>query len=381
VNTGMNDATTVAGADIRPSFVTPGRTAQDPDDADFGGGTMAPFIFDAWYAIAPSSEVGRALGAIKVLGEPLVYFRAEDGTPVVLDDRCAHRRYSLSKGRLEGDQVQCRYHGFKYGRTGQCLWAPGLPHAKDGAKGLKFGVRAYACAERGPWLWVWMGSPEDADPARIPLPDLQDKPESTICGYKMNPCNYMMIIENLIDLSHVAFLHQAADLEFVAVVPEDAPAPPDGVAWRKIVDSTELALSAALCGGDPKRLVKQTDTTIQFGPSLCFGTVMREPLAGDTEPVAPALMQIAHAITPQDERSTHQFFTLAMSDPFVMDRDEVKHIIQDIVFEQDVEVALDMQATIDNDRRTGRTEFNMAYDRFGLRMRAIIGAMKQREQI
>lgn len=59
---------------------------------------LGPLIKQAWYVIAASANVGHELSSITVLNEALVFFRAEDGTPVVLDDRCAHRRYSLAKG-------------------------------------------------------------------------------------------------------------------------------------------------------------------------------------------------------------------------------------------------------------------------------------------
>lgn len=225
-----------------------------------------------------------------------------------------------------------------------------------------------------------MGNPEEADAAAIPLPEIALIPDAHICGYKMNPANYLMLIENLLDLSHLHFLHDAADLEHVAVLPRETEAPADGVAWMKVIDRTELSLAALICGGDPKRQVRQEDEAIQFGPSLTLGIQRRTPLPGDTEPVKPSLMQIAHALTPLDERNTHQFFVMTMSDPFVIDPAEVLRTIQDVVFEQDVEVVRALQGSVDEDRRPGRVEFSMAYDAYGLKMRRILKVMKEREQ-
>src|SRR5271155_3325257 len=115
---------------------------------------LGPLIHEAWYVIAASDDVGHELSTITVLNQPLVFFRAEDGSPVVLDDRCAHRRYSLAKSHLKGDTIQCAYHGFTYDRTGACIFAPGVTEE------LKFGVRQYPAVERGLWLWVWMGDGE-----------------------------------------------------------------------------------------------------------------------------------------------------------------------------------------------------------------------------
>lgn len=352
--------------------------AVSENSGDSGAGAMAPLIFNAWYVIALSENVGRSLGSVKALGEPLVYFRAEDGQPVVLDDRCAHRRFPLSKSRLIGDTIQCGYHGFTYDKSGQCIWACGVPINGAGDTKLPFGVRAYPCAERGPWLWVWMGRPELADPAKIPLPEMQSG--YSVCGYKMNPANYLMLIENLLDLSHLHFLHQAQDLEYGAMAPSPAPAPADGVAWKKSIEQTEIGpIIGGFCGGDPTHVVRQEDETIQYGPSLTFGIQRRETLPGDDRPAKPALMEIAHALTPMDSRNTHQFFTVVMSDPFVIDASAVLRAFQDVVFEEDVEALRDVQASVDGDVRLGRVEFNMAGDRFAVRMRQILKDLKEQE--
>jgi vanillate O-demethylase monooxygenase subunit len=295
---------------------------------------------------------------------------------VVLDDRCLHRRFPLSKGKLVGDTVACGYHGFTYDKAGQCIWAPGVPLTKDRQAKLPFGVRAYPSAERGPWLWVWMGEPEKADPAQIPLPDL--KPGYPVKGYKLNPANYMMVIENLLDLSHLHFLHAAADLEHAGTVPREAPAPAGAVSWVKVVERTEAGVIAVQQGGDPNQIVRQTDGVTQFGPSLTYGYQKREALPGDPTP-KPALLEICHALTPQDARNTHQFFMVTMSDPFTVPEEAVLHVIEDIVFEQDVQALTDIQAYVDEDNRPGRIEVSMAGDRWGIKMRKILKEMKAKE--
>lgn len=59
-----------------------------------------------------------------ILGEPVCFYEATDGTLVVLDDRCAHRRFPLSRSELDGDVIRCGYHGFGYGKDGRCVAVP-----------------------------------------------------------------------------------------------------------------------------------------------------------------------------------------------------------------------------------------------------------------
>ena len=83
------------------------------------------FLRNYWYVAAYDHEIGRRpLGRI-ILGEPIVFYRLEDGTPVALEDRCAHRHLPLSMGTLVGDVLQCHYHGLRYDNTGTCVRVPG----------------------------------------------------------------------------------------------------------------------------------------------------------------------------------------------------------------------------------------------------------------
>ena len=61
---------------------------------------------------------------IRLLGENYVAFRAEDGRVGFLDERCPHRRASLVLARLDGNCLQCIYHGWKIDVSGCVVDAP-----------------------------------------------------------------------------------------------------------------------------------------------------------------------------------------------------------------------------------------------------------------
>ena len=165
------------------------------------------YLRNAWYVAAWDSEIGREpLGRI-LLGEPVVFYRGIDGKPVGLADRCCHRGLPLSLGRVEGDRIRCGYHGLAFDANGACVEVPGQPRIPPGAT-----VRTYPLVERWRLLWIWMGDPARADASSIPNWWFMNHPDWKLVpgnGAKPLPtkCNYEMVVDNLMDLSHLTFVH------------------------------------------------------------------------------------------------------------------------------------------------------------------------------
>jgi vanillate O-demethylase monooxygenase subunit len=161
------------------------------------------FLRNAWYCAAESGEIGRAPFGRVFLNEPVVLYRKEDGAPVALADQCCHRRAPLHKGRLEGDRIRCGYHGFLYDPTGVCVWVPGQSQPPPEAR-----VRAYPVIERHGWVWIWMGEASRADPDLVPdFHENADSAWASVGAWLPVAADYLLLVDNLLDLSHVAFLH------------------------------------------------------------------------------------------------------------------------------------------------------------------------------
>src|ERR1700730_3775188 len=97
-----------------------------PFSDDAGSARRTPmFLKDSWYVAAFSHEVKAAPRPSKLVGEKVVLYRREDGTPVALEDACPHRKLPLSMGRLKGDQIECGYHGLTFDCGGVCTRVPG----------------------------------------------------------------------------------------------------------------------------------------------------------------------------------------------------------------------------------------------------------------
>ncbi|EQB11420.1 hypothetical protein RLDS_23745 [Sphingobium lactosutens DS20] len=279
--------------------------------AQTAGAQMAsfetPFVFNCWYVAALASELKNELLERMILGRRLVLYRTSDGVPVALDDRCAHRSFPLSKSKLVDDTIVCGYHGFRYDRTGDCVEVPSLTKCP-----ATIGVRAYPMVERGPVVWIWMGAAEEADPSTIPPLSWMESSEWTLnIGYLDLPASYIGLHENLLDLTHIEFLH--ADT-LGAGAPGYSMAP-----YNTEIGEGVFALS---------RTVEPASIPGPFAGPMAFGDITTGGRSIRSEFVTPALHQLvaryydtaepaeqrricfistAHLPTPRDHVSTHYF--------------------------------------------------------------------------
>ena len=163
------------------------------------------FLKNAWYVAGWSKEYGQKLVAQRLLNECVVLYRKQDGTPVALEDACPHRKLPLSKGSLKNDAIECGYHGLTFDGSGKCIAAPTQPEQIP----EKARVRSYPVVDRYRLLWIWMGEPELADSNDILNIENFDNPDwgCTEGGTMEMECNYLWICDNLLDPSHVAWVH------------------------------------------------------------------------------------------------------------------------------------------------------------------------------
>ena len=163
------------------------------------------FIKNAWYVACWSDDVKKGeMFHRKLLDELVVFYRKEDGTAVALQDRCPHRFIPLHLGTVRGDSIECAYHGLTFDCSGKCVKNP---HG-DGKIPAAAKVRSYPVADKHGMVWIWMGR-QEADPARIPDYSVleADAGFATSRGYLHIDANYELMAENLLDLSHITYLH------------------------------------------------------------------------------------------------------------------------------------------------------------------------------
>jgi vanillate O-demethylase monooxygenase subunit len=330
------------------------------------------FLRNGWYVAAQADEIGRTpLGRI-LLNEPVVLFRREDGTAVALEDRCCHRRAPLSKGKVLGDWLQCGYHGFTFDATGACVRIPGQDRVPPSV-----GVKAYPLVEQHGFLWIWMGERAKADPALIPDFHRNRDSDWTAVGSRLPiAANYLLVVENLIDLSHVGFVHAKtigtddtrAELKFereenivrvVRAPTEVATAPHNlkqGMAERSVLAKSITFLPPCHVVID----IRTTEVAPQKASPLSLG------------------ITVLNACTPETEHSTHYFWASARD--YQRDDRNVDALLTKITidaFNEDKAILEAQETYIALD--TSAPTVNVHGDWGGVQARRLVSALIERE--
>ena len=160
------------------------------------------FARNNWYVAAWSNEVQDTPFARTILGTPIVLARI-GGVLAAMEDRCCHRGYPLSLGRITEATLQCGYHGLRFNTEGICVKIPGQDAIPPRAC-----VRTFPVHERNGAIWLWPGDAALADEALIPHYPQHDLPYWKWIGSVVHyEANHLLIYDNLLDLSHVGYIH------------------------------------------------------------------------------------------------------------------------------------------------------------------------------
>ena len=156
-----------------------------------------------WQPVGLSELVTSKPQRMKTLGEELLLYRGASGKAVVTQLRCAHRSLALDFGRVEGDCIRCPYHGWLYDAEGHCLEQPAEPEG-SGFKD-KVAIKAYPAQEISGLVFAYMG-PGEAPV--LPTYDLFDMVDGVKGAQMRNVnANWLNAAENIVDISHLAWLH------------------------------------------------------------------------------------------------------------------------------------------------------------------------------
>ncbi|MFE5430585.1 Rieske 2Fe-2S domain-containing protein [Peribacillus simplex] len=179
---------------------------QNEDLIQVGAGkSMGVLLRRYWHPIAISTDVEKigTIKKLKILDEELVLYRDKSNNLGLVADRCAHRGVSLEYAIPDECGLRCQYHGWLYDQTGQCVEQPNEPEDSTFKKRIK--ISGYEVRELGGLVFGYMG-PKPAP--ELPNWDLfvQENVIRTV-GYAEIPCNWVQIMENSLDPTHLEWLH------------------------------------------------------------------------------------------------------------------------------------------------------------------------------
>ncbi|KAI8620041.1 hypothetical protein BC830DRAFT_1164842 [Chytriomyces sp. MP71] len=160
-----------------------------------------------WYPFVMGTSLAK--GAVQghhILGDPIVLYRdPENGEPIALADKCAHRSAPLSVGRMMDGRLECRYHGWQFDGSGICTKIPSNAKIPGNAK-----VRKYPMVEAENFLWIWPG---DLDRVKdVPSPKIYYPKENPDwvprVGVEVLDIDASLLCENFLDPAHIPFTHE-----------------------------------------------------------------------------------------------------------------------------------------------------------------------------
>ncbi|WP_188195230.1 aromatic ring-hydroxylating dioxygenase subunit alpha [Nonomuraea sp. SYSU D8015] len=340
---------------------------------------MSSIPRDQWYVAAYGHEIGQELFSRTVCGESILFWRTRAGTVTAMSDRCVHRRFPLSESpsRLVDDQVVCGYHGFTYGADGVCVAVPGQTRVPRTAR-----LKSYQVVEQDSFVWIWIGDPAKADPARIPrAPWLVSPDYTTVCGMEPLKARFGLLVDNLLDLSHETYLHggyigtpEVAATPITTEVDEEA-----GIVYvSRHMDDAECPPFYAKSTGLTGRIMRWQD--IEYTPPCLYKLHSRIaplgvlPNADGSDPDA-FHVEVVYAITPETEHTTHDFWAVARD--FALDDQGVSDFLAEqnrTVVLQDV-AALDVLEQVIATEPAGYQELSINIDTGGLAARRMLAKL------
>ena len=159
-----------------------------------------------WHPVALSRELrpGKAK-ACRLLGETMTLYRGESGRPYLVAGHCPHRRTLLHTGWVQGEDIRCIYHGWKFDGAGQCREAP----AEGAETAAKIRVPAWPVHEYAGMIFAWPGEGE-APEFSLLRKDVFERPNGLMFARAETwRCNWFQLVENSMDAVHVSFVHRA----------------------------------------------------------------------------------------------------------------------------------------------------------------------------
>ena len=333
------------------------------------------FVKNSWYVAGRPENIGREPVHRMICETAIVLYRKQDGTAVAMQDHCPHRRFALSKGRVEGDQIRCMYHGLLFDEAGACTHVPGQDEIPADLR-----ARVYPVSEKYGWVWVWLGNADAVGELSIP-------------GFEYNctsgwavffedtkiSADYRLILDNFHDFTHVGYVHEASiGTTDVAEAAVDIEYDKKSVQFsRQMIDVSVPPTFQEV--GNFSGNIDRSQTARYSPPVNVVNAVCIAP-TGVTDESQELRFAVINSLTPETATSTHYYWSVARN--FALDDRELgDRIQQEFVraFDEDLGV-LEIQQQMLNLEDSSVPLRNLKSDQANVLMRNILKRLINMEQ-
>lgn len=162
-------------------------------------------VAEGWYWLLLSSQLKRgAVRAVNICGYELAVYRSAAGDVHALNAYCPHMGAHLAEGRVEGEQLRCFFHNWRFDSTGQCT---DIPCKSDFAR-LRVTTRSWHVREQFGLIWIWLGDNEPHSCVPVP-PELREEEVDFVTGNVFHKnCHPNVVMINAIDEQHFRTVHK-----------------------------------------------------------------------------------------------------------------------------------------------------------------------------
>ncbi|ROS01891.1 3-ketosteroid 9alpha-monooxygenase subunit A [Sinobacterium caligoides] len=172
-----------------------------------------------WFVIAESNELGETPLAVSYFGRDFALYRGKDsGNPVLLDAYCGHMGTHLTastsaviasdNSHIEGDNIRCPYHGWRYGPDGK---VNDIPY-HDGPCPRSSTIQSYPVREIMGCIMMWFD--EDGLEPQFEPPMLEEWNDPSWVHWDLDhlgeiDMHPIEVIDNMADAQHLGPTHGA----------------------------------------------------------------------------------------------------------------------------------------------------------------------------
>ncbi len=168
----------------------------------------ADVVADGWYWALPSAKLARGdKRELQIFGDTLLLYRSNAGFVHCVQAYCPHMGAHLKEGNIEGEDIRCGFHGWKFSGDGACMDIPcSSVHLKSSSIAK---IKNYHVQEKFGMIWIY-SNPTAVDTP--PLPSFNDLEGHDVTVHvdvsERRNCHPTLILGGGVDEEHFLFVHR-----------------------------------------------------------------------------------------------------------------------------------------------------------------------------